>query len=145
MDEWPAQPAILVLSSGFWGDLLPSPFSGRGKKQLTSAFQGVQWDEALDESIYALSPLNPECLVAPAPGTPGLLARAHYPSPKARCWLGQRSAAVIRCCFQFLSLKRSGQTFQYYSKAASLFLVGFGIFFPISENSLDWSLSQTIV
>lgn len=157
MDELPTQPAILVLSSGFHDDLLPSPFSGRGKKQLTSAFQGVQWNEAFDESIYALSPLNPECFAAhaPAPGTQGLLAWAHYPDPTARCWLGQSSTAVIRCWFQFLSLERSGQTFPVLFKSCiSLFgWIGFFLvfvlfcflFFQISENHLDWSLSQTIV
>lgn len=51
---------------------------------------------------------------------PRVAAWAHHPDPKATCWLGQGSTAVIRCCFQFLSLKRSGQTFQCYSKAASL-------------------------
>lgn len=138
MDELPEQPAILVLSSGFWDDLLPSPFSGRGKEQLTSAFQGAQCNEALDEPVAAPAPLNPSAVMS----VPRAAAGAHHPDPKGTCWLRQGSTAVIRCCLQFLSLKRSGQTFQCYSKTASL---SFYFFPPISENSLDWSLSQTAV
>lgn len=46
--------ALQVLSSGFCDDVLPSPFSKGGKKQLMSVSQGIQCNEAFDEFTDAL-------------------------------------------------------------------------------------------
>ena len=127
MYELHTQAAILVLSSGFHGDVLPSPFSKGGKKWLRSVPRALSEMELVIYpymlyNLWTQSALLPvlQLLWALYPRVARL---GTLPDLKARCWLWQSFTVVVRCCGQFLSLERSevARLFQHYSKAAAFF------------------------